>query len=233
MPCDPIQPSNIWPTAFVGALLWVLTSVQACSQPDHFPKPLSTESMQMSHATKDTATLAGGCYWCIEAVFQRLEGVDSVVSGFSGGTAEDADYKTVCTGTTKHAEVCQITFDPSVISFADILQVFFSAHDPTTLNRQGNDVGPQYRSAIFYHSREQQEVAEAYIKQLTTERTWPDPIVTEVTQFTGFYPAAEYHQNYYNQNGSQPYCSFVVRPKVEKFMKHFKDRLKDSYRESK
>lgn len=207
------------------------TSLAACSQNDRTPQPLSTTVNTMSNNERDTATLAGGCFWCIEAVFQRLEGVDTVISGYSGGSKDDADYKTVSTGTTKHAEACQIVFDPSVVSYADILNVFFTAHDPTTLNRQGNDVGPQYRSAIFYHSDAQRETANAYIEQLEAAHTWPDPIVTEVTAFTGFYTAEGYHQNYYNQNGSQPYCAFVVRPKVEKFVKHFKDRVKQQYKE--
>jgi len=178
----------------------------------------------------ETATLAGGCFWCIEAVFQRLNGVTLVESGYSGGTKETADYKTVCTGTTDHAEVCQITFDPTIVRFDEILQVFFMAHDPTTLNRQGNDVGPQYRSAIFYHSEEQRQIAEAYIQQLTEAGTWPDRIVTQLAPFTAFYKAEDYHQNYYNQNGSQPYCAFVVRPKVEKFMKAFESRLKSEFK---
>ena len=178
----------------------------------------------------EIATLAGGCFWCIEAVFQRLEGVEEVVSGYSGGSEETADYKVVSTGSTKHAEACQITYDPSVITYDEILQVFFGAHDPTTLNRQGNDIGPQYRSAIFYHSDQQKAVAESYIQQLDQARTWPDPIVTEVAPYEAFYVAEEYHQNYYNQNGSQPYCAFVVRPKVEKFLKNFKDRVKDEYK---
>ena len=178
----------------------------------------------------ETATLAGGCFWCIEAVFQRLEGVDTVISGYSGGSDEDADYKKVSAGTTRHAEACQITFDPSVVSYDDVLHVFFSAHDPTTLNRQGNDVGPQYRSAIFYHNDEQKEIAEKYIEQLSESGAWPNPIVTELAAYSKFYEAENYHQNYYNQNGSQPYCSYVVRPKVEKFLKQFKDKVKDQYK---
>lgn len=205
----------------------LMSATLACTQSTKTPL---TERTQTMNKQLDTATLAGGCFWCIEAVFQRLQGVDTVLSGFSGGTAADATYKQVCTGTTKHAEVCQVIFDPAVVSFEDLLQVFFSAHDPTTLNRQGNDVGPQYRSAIFYHSEQQKQVATAYIKQLEASKTWPDPIVTEVAPFTGFFEAEDYHQNYYNQNGSQPYCTFVVRPKVEKFLKHFKDRVKEQYR---
>ena len=212
-------------------LLAVLTTA-ACANPQDGkpPTPQQTSPRTMETGSMEIATLAGGCFWCIEAVFQRLEGVESVESGYSGGTKETADYKTVCTGTTKHAEACQITFNPNVITYAEILQVFFGAHDPTTLNRQGNDVGPQYRSAIFYHSDDQKRIAEAYITQLTDTGTWPDPIVTEVAPFDAFYVAEDYHQNNYNQNGSQPYCSFVVRPKVEKFMKNFQDRIKDEYK---
>lgn len=190
----------------------------------------STATYSMD-STLQTATLAGGCFWCIEAVFQRLEGVDTVISGYSGGTKETADYKTVCTGTTKHAEACQIIYDPHVISYEDILQVFFSSHDPTTLNRQGNDVGPQYRSVIFYHSNEQRSIAEAYIRQLDSSKTWSDPIVTEVVPFDTFFPAEDYHQNYYNQNGGQPYCAYVVRPKVDKLLKDFKSRIKKNYQQ--
>ena len=202
----------------------------ACAQEAPYPDPPTEKMTHSKDNDMDTATLAGGCFWCIEAVFQRLEGVEKVVSGYSGGSKADADYKTVSTGTTKHAEACQITFDPSVVSYDEILHVFFSAHDPTQLNRQGNDIGPQYRSAIFYHNDDQRRIAEAYIKQLSETGTWSDPIVTEVSSYAEFFPAESYHQNYYDQNGSQPYCAFVVRPKVEKFMKMFKDKIKDDYR---
>lgn len=184
----------------------------------------------MKKNDRETATLAGGCFWCIEAVFQRLEGVDTVVSGYCGGSANDANYKAVSSGSTNHAEACQIVFDPSVLSYEDLLQVFFEVHDPTTLNRQGNDVGRQYRSAIFYHTKEQKEIAEAYIEQLNAAGIWQDPIVTEVQPYSAFYPAEDYHQNYFNLNSSQPYCAFVVRPKVEKFLKTFRNRSKPQYR---
>ncbi|MBN9400991.1 MAG: peptide-methionine (S)-S-oxide reductase MsrA ['Candidatus Kapabacteria' thiocyanatum] len=186
----------------------------------------NTSSTTMSTQTLDTATLGGGCFWCIEAVYQRLDGVTSVVSGYSGGSVPNPTYRIVGQGNSGHAEVCQITFDCSKVSFSDVLHVFFSAHDPTTLNRQGNDVGTQYRSVIFYHDDEQKKIAEDYIAQLEAAKTWPDPIVTEISPFTVFYKAEDYHQNYFNQNGSQPYCAFVVRPKVEKFMKQFKDRVR-------
>lgn len=214
------------------AITLLFTALSSCAQ-DHTEVPPAARQRIPSTSTNarmETATLAGGCFWCIEAVFQRLEGVQSVASGYSGGTKETANYKAVCTGTTKHAEACQITFDPSVISYDEILQVFFTAHDPTTLNRQGNDVGPQYRSAIFYHNDQQLAVARAYIQQLDSAGTWPDPIVTEVVPFEAFYVAEDYHQNYFNENGAQPYCAFVVRPKVEKFMKAFGDRVKEEYR---
>jgi len=218
--------------------IWLITAIMtafatvACADPQDGKPPAPQQSIQRTADTgsMEITTLAGGCFWCIEAVFERLEGVQKVESGYSGGTKETADYKTVCTGTTQHAEACQITFDPSVVSFDEILHVFFGAHDPTTLNRQGNDIGPQYRSAIFYHSDEQRRIAESYIKQLTDAGTWTDPIVTQVVPYDAFYKAEDYHQNYYDQNGSQPYCAFVVRPKVEKFMKNFKDRLKEEYK---
>jgi peptide-methionine (S)-S-oxide reductase len=211
----------------LAASLIALTH-SACSQQHDVPPPTTTTSMSTSQ--RDTATLAGGCFWCIEAVFQRLDGVDTVISGYIGGTVANPTYKAVCDGTTGHAEACQVIFDPSVVSYADILHVFFTAHDPTTLNRQGNDVGTQYRSAIFYHSEEQRATAQDYINQLTEAKTWSDPIVTELKPATTFYVAEDYHQNYYDQNGSQPYCSFVVRPKVEKFLQKFGDRVKPSYK---
>jgi peptide-methionine (S)-S-oxide reductase len=180
----------------------------------------------MSSATRDTATLAAGCFWCVEAVFQNLNGVTGVVSGYSGGDVPDPSYKEVCEGTTGHAEACQVAFDPAVVSFAEILEVFWKTHDPTTLNRQGNDVGTQYRSAIFYHSEEQRSVAEAYKRQLDSAGTFGAPIVTEITPFKNFFKAESYHQNYFNDNGMQPYCMFVIRPKVEKFKKLFGDKMK-------
>lgn len=174
----------------------------------------------------DTATLGAGCFWCVEAVFQQLDGVVSVTSGYSGGMVKDPTYKQVCDGTTGHAEVCQIVFDPQKLSFKDLLEVFWSTHDPTTLNRQGNDVGTQYRSAIFYHSNQQKELAEEYKKKLDESGAFKSPIVTEITPFSTFYAAENYHQDYYNLNGSQPYCNFVIKPKVEKFRKVFGEKLK-------
>jgi len=171
-------------------------------------------------------TLGSGCFWCTEAIFQRLNGVESAVSGYSGGKTRNPFYKEVCAGTTGHAEVVQVTYDPDIISLEEILEVFWKTHDPTTLNRQGNDVGTQYRSAIFYHNEQQREVSEKLKKALDKSGAWSDPIVTEITRFDAFWPAEDYHQEYFNENGSQPYCQFVVAPKVDKFAKVFKDKLK-------
>ena len=176
---------------------------------------------------REVATLAGGCFWCLEAVFDQLKGAQSVESGYMGGARPNPTYEQVCGGGTGHAEVVQITFDPDVVSFRELLEVFFTIHDPTTLNRQGSDVGSQYRSAIFYHSPEQQHAAQEVIANLTREKLWRDPIVTEVAPASAFYVAEPYHQEYFERVGaSNPYCSFVVEPKVAKFRKHFVDRLK-------
>ena len=174
-----------------------------------------------------TATFGEGCFWCSEAVFQNLKGVKSVASGYSGGAVENPTYEDVCTGRTGHAEVIQVTYDPAVISFEDLLKVFWQTHDPTTLNRQGHDSGTQYRSAIFYHNDEQRQIAEKYKQQLDASKTFTSPIVTEITAFKKFYPAEKYHQDYFNLNPTQQYCQFVIRPKVEKFNKEFKAMLKD------
>jgi len=174
----------------------------------------------------EVATLAGGCFWCLEAVFDELEGVTDVVSGYSGGRVPDPTYEDVCSGRTGHAEAVQITFDPARITFRDLLDVFFTIHDPTTLNRQGADTGTQYRSAIFYHSPDQKAAAEETIARLDADRVWPRPIVTEVTPFEAFYPAEEYHQEYFRHHRFQPYCLLVVAPKVSKFRKQHLDRLK-------
>lgn len=181
---------------------------------------------QQETGREEVATLGGGCFWCLEAVYDQLRGVEDVVSGYSGGHVPNPTYEQVCTGTTGHAEVVQVTFDPQVISFREILQVFFAIHDPTTLNRQGADVGTQYRSAIFYHSPEQKAIAEQMIAELNAARLWPQPIVTEVTQFTAFYPAEAYHQEYFARNPGQGYCAFVIAPKVAKFRKEFMAKLK-------
>ena len=175
---------------------------------------------------REIATLAGGCFWCLEAVYDELRGIEDVVSGYSGGSVPNPSYEMVCTGTTGHAEVSQITFDSTIISFKQILQVFFTIHDPTTLNRQGSDVGTQYRSAIFYHSPEQKATAEQLIAELESSRVWDRPIVTEVTPFQRFYPAEPHHQEYFKRNPSQAYCRIVIEPKVVKFRKRFLDELK-------
>ena len=180
----------------------------------------------MENNLQETATLAAGCFWCVEAVFDDLKGVEDVVSGYAGGHTENPTYQEVCSETTGHAEVVRIKFDPEMLSFADLLRVFFSVHDPTTLNRQGNDVGSSYRSEIFYHSDEQKQTAEEIIKEVTEAAIYDKPIVTEVTEFTNFYAAENYHQEYFSNNPNQPYCAAVVAPKVAKFRKNFVDRLK-------
>ena len=180
----------------------------------------------MDSPRREVATLGGGCFWFLEAVYDELRGVEKVESGYSGGTVPDPTYRQVCTGTTGHAEVVHVTFDPEVVSFREILEVFFTIHDPTTLNRQGADVGPQYRSAILYHDQEQRRVAEEVISELEADRVWDDPIVTEVTPFEEFYVAEGYHQDYFRNNAYQPYCQVVISPKVAKFRKQYLERLK-------
>lgn len=174
----------------------------------------------------ELATFGGGCFWCTEAIFQRLRGIEKVVSGYAGGHVPNPTYQQVCAGNTGHAEAIQVGYDPSVVSFEDLLEIFWKTHDPTTLNRQGNDVGSQYRSAIFYHNEDQKRLAENYKKKLDEAKIWNDPIVTEITPFTNFYAAEAYHQNYYNDNPGQGYCSYIIRPKVEKLQKVFRERLK-------
>jgi peptide-methionine (S)-S-oxide reductase len=183
-------------------------------------------SMEMMGKELEKATLGGGCFWCTEAVYLELKGVVDVKPGYSGGHVKNPSYREVCNETTGHAEVVQITFDPEIVSFSEILEVFFVTHDPTTLNRQGNDVGTQYRSAIFYHSEQQKQTAQKIIFSLEKEKVYNNPIVTEVTAFSAFYPAEDYHINYFARNKNQPYCQFVVAPKVEKFRKVFKEKMK-------
>ena len=175
----------------------------------------------------DTATFGAGCFWCVEAIFQQLKGVESVVSGYSGGQVKDPTYPEVTSGRTGHAEVVQVVYDPAVISYAELLEVFWSVHDPTTLNRQGADVGTQYRSAIFYHTEKQKELAEEYKRKLDASGAFRDPIVTEVTAFSAFYPAEDYHQEYFFNNLNQPYCRVVIQPKMDKFRKVFREKLKE------
>lgn len=187
-------------------------------------KTLMKEVMNMENLHK--ATFGSGCFWCTEAIFERLNGVVKVESGYSGGKVKNPTYDEVCSGTTGHAEVTQITFDPSIISFDELLEVFWKTHDPTTLNRQGNDIGTQYRSVIFYHNEEQKELAEKYKAELNESGAWDNPIVTEISPFTNFYSAEGYHQDYYANNPNQGYCAYVIAPKVEKFEMVFKDKLK-------
>ena len=202
-------------------LLLTLFYFTACAQA---PQPKKLKKIDMTHT--ETITLGSGCFWCTEAIYQRLEGVVKVTSGYSGGFVENPTYEQVCDKNTGHAEVCQIVFDTTKISLDDILAVFWKTHDPTTPNQQGNDVGPQYRSAIFYHNEHQKEVAEKYKQALIAAKAWDKPIITEITAFTKFYSAESYHQNYYNNNTTQGYCRYVIGPKLEKFEKVFASKLK-------
>jgi len=206
-------------------LLLCIYFFAACAQQSRGRNGGNASSMKS--LSVDTATFGEGCFWCCEAVFQELKGIQSVVSGYSGGTVDHPSYEEVCTGTTGHAEVCQITFDPKQISYEDLLEVFWKTHDPTTLNRQGNDIGTQYRSVIFYHNEGQKRLAEHYKAALDSSGAFDSRIVTEISPFTNFFKAEDYHQDYYNEHGSQPYCQFVIRPKVEKFRKVFKEKLKE------
>lgn len=181
-------------------------------------------SMLLQH--REIATLAGGCFWCLETIFSELRGVEKIISGYSGGLGPDPSYQEVSTGTTGHAEAVQITFDPRIISFKELLEVFFTIHDPTTLDRQGADAGTQYRSAIFYHTTEQKRTAQEVIADLNEAKVWTEPIVTEITPFKAFYPAENYHQEYFLHNPAQPYCRVVIEPKVAKFRKQFLAKLK-------
>ncbi|MDC4223887.1 MAG: peptide-methionine (S)-S-oxide reductase MsrA [Candidatus Manganitrophus sp.] len=182
--------------------------------------------MNSETKTREVATFGGGCFWCLDAVFADLKGVESSISGYSGGAVDNPTYREVCSGTTGHAEVSQVTYDPSVITFRELLEVFFTIHDPTTLNRQGADEGPQYRSVIFYHTPEQKAIAEQIIKEFSEKGIWDRPIVTEVTPFQKFYRAEEYHQDYYKNNPGQGYCRIVIAPKVAKARKQFIEKLK-------
>jgi peptide-methionine (S)-S-oxide reductase len=185
------------------------------------------EKVKMENKSNlDNATFGSGCFWCTEAIFKRLKGVHSVVSGYSGGAKENPTYEQVCSGKTGHAEVCQIMFDPKIITYDELLKVFWKTHDPTTLNQQGADVGTQYRSVIFYHNEDQKKKAEYYKDELNKSGAWKNPIVTEISPLAKFYKAEDYHQNYFENNPHQGYCSFVIAPKVEKFEKIFKDKLK-------
>jgi peptide-methionine (S)-S-oxide reductase len=206
----------------VTVLIFTYGSLQACGQ----KKSEETKQVMENH-NLELATFGAGCFWCVEAIFQRVDGVEKVVSGYAGGQVKNPSYKEVCQGTTGHAEVCQLSYDPAAVSYEELLEVFWQTHDPTTLNRQGNDVGTQYRSVVFFHNPEQKELAKKYKKKLDDARIYDNPIVTEISAFKKMYVAEDYHQNYFNENGNQPYCSFVIQPKIEKFQKVFKDKLKN------
>ncbi len=219
--------------AFLKSTLLLLPfSFSACAQKKDvtqsptFAEMNKKQVQDMSDHKKEVATFAAGCFWCVEAQFQQLKGVDTVVSGYTDGHVPNPTYKQVCTGTTGHAEACNITYDPSVISYDELLAAFFTSHDPTQLNRQGNDIGTQYRSGIYYHNAEQKEKAEYYIKKLNEEHAYNSPIVTEVKHYGTFYGAEDYHQNYYNENGNEGYCRMVIQPKLDKFKKVFAGKLK-------
>ncbi|MBK9284851.1 MAG: peptide-methionine (S)-S-oxide reductase MsrA [Sphingobacteriaceae bacterium] len=208
--------------------LFSLFMVNACGQnPQIESKQKEAMSINInSDNNKDTATFGAGCFWCVEAVFQQLNGVEHIESGYSGGTIKNPAYREVCEGTTGHAEVCRIIYDPRKINFDELLEVFWKTHDPTTLNRQGNDFGTQYRSVIFYHNENQKAAAEKYKAEINKSGAYPTDIVTEISPLINYYPAEDYHQNYYNLNGSEGYCRYVIQPKLEKFEKIFKHKMK-------
>ena len=211
---------------FTYAIFLITFTTIGCNESKSQANKEMKNIMNENNTNLETATFGSGCFWCTEAIFERVNGVTSVVSGYSGGEVENPTYKEVCNGTTGHAECTQIIFDSSVVSYDELLEIFWKTHDPTTLNKQGNDVGTQYRSVVFYHNDEQKQKAEYYKNKLTEENIWDKPIVTEITKFEKFYPAEDYHQEYYDNNRNQGYCSFVITPKVEKFEKIFKDKLK-------
>jgi peptide-methionine (S)-S-oxide reductase len=206
--------------------LLVFVTLNSCNADKSQPKT-EAKGGDMSNKNFDSVTLGGGCFWCVEAVFQRLQGVAKVVSGYSGGKIENPTYKQITTGTTGYAEVVRVFYKPEIITFEELLEVFWMTHDPTTLNRQGADVGTQYRSVIFYHNDSQKKIAQRYKQQLNDDGTFDSPIVTEISPMTNFYEAEDYHQNYYNDNSHQPYCSFVITPKIQKLEKLFEQKLKD------
>lgn len=203
----------------------MMFSITACGNSAAKEEVITKEELMMSDKT-DTATFGAGCFWCVEAVFQQLKGVEKVVSGYSGGARDNPTYDQVCSGVTGHAEVIQVIYNPEVVSYKELLEVFWTVHDPTTLNRQGADLGTQYRSVIYYHSDDQKQLAEHYKKELDASGSFSSPIVTEISPFTKFFSAEKYHQDYYNNNKNQPYCSMVIQPKLDKFKKVFQDKLK-------
>jgi peptide-methionine (S)-S-oxide reductase len=211
----------------LGYIAFVLAiSMNACAQPQKKESNKQKPQIKSSSMETETITFGSGCFWCTEAIFQQVKGVEKVVSGYSGGHVVNPTYEQVCEKNTGHAEVCQVTFDPSQVSVDELLEIFWQTHDPTTLNQQGNDVGPQYRSVVFYHNEMQKQRAEFFLNELSKSGAYEKPIVTTIEPYKNFYKAENYHQDYYKQNGSQPYCYFVIRPKVEKFEKAFKDKMK-------
>ncbi len=207
--------------------LFISLVITSCTAQEKKPLPANQQKQTTMDQNIEMATLAGGCFWCTEAIFLDLKGVKTVVSGYIGGKTPNPTYKEICTGTTGHAEAIQITYDPKEISYGELLEIYFATHDPTTLNRQGNDVGTQYRSEIFYHSKKQKEIANDYIDLLVQEKIFNSPIVTKLSPAVTFYPAEDYHQNYYNQNKTQSYCHYVITPKIEKLKKYYKAKLKN------
>jgi peptide-methionine (S)-S-oxide reductase len=216
---------------FVATLC--MSSLISCAQQKERKETKTMTTDQTNPANLETATFGAGCFWCVEAQFQMLDGVVKTESGYSGGHVKNPSYKEVCNGTTGHAEVIQVTYDKTKLSYDDMLQAFWTSHDPTQLNRQGNDVGTQYRSVIFYHTPEQQKLAEEYKRKLNEEKVYDSPVVTEISPYTTFYKAEDYHQNYFNENGDQPYCAYVIQPKVEKFRKVFEKKLKKEVQSTK
>lgn len=208
-----------------GLILMLGIMLTSCA---HAAKQNDTSKDMSEQSNLDTATFGAGCFWCVEAIFQNLNGVKSVVSGYSGGNIKNPAYREVCMGVTGHAEVIQLTYDPSVVTYDELLEVFWQTHDPTTLNKQGADVGTQYRSVVFYHNEKQKELAQSYKQKLDASGAFDKPIVTEISPLINFYKAEQDHQDYYNQNSDQPYCSYVIKPKLEKFKKVFGDKVKRS-----
>ncbi len=204
----------------------LLNCTQESTQNQQNNLQMNEPQTNINPSNLDTITLGAGCFWCVEAVFQQMKGVKKVISGYMGGSIKNPSYREVCTGRTGHAEVCQIIYDTTETTFDEILEVFWQTHDPTTLNRQGGDIGTQYRSAIFYHNDTQKEISEQYLVKLNQNKVFDNPIVTEIVPAVEFYVAEDYHQNYFNENGEQAYCQMVVKPKVEKFKKVFKDKMK-------
>jgi peptide-methionine (S)-S-oxide reductase len=208
----------------LSALMVVLIVGSSCGQKSKTEK--NTTAVTETKPGMEIATFGSGCFWCTEAIFLNVKGVEKVESGYSGGKVKNPTYKEVCSGLTGHAEVIQVSYDPKIVSYDELLEIFWETHDPTTLNRQGADEGTQYRSVVYYHNDTQKTLAEGYKKKLTEAKAFDNPIVTEISPYTIFYKAEDYHQNYYNLNGSAPYCSFVIKPKLEKFKKVFKEKLK-------